>query len=260
MASYVIHYVAGKRFLDNMNISQEEKAGFLLGNLIADSLKIIGNITDPVLIRKIKSEHRSEIQQQKVATHFRKMEDAKYNIQLCNLQSFIEKYGRYMDNPTVLGYFFHLFTDNRFFKNVFDDAFVCLNEFGERTDTWKDTTQYRVLKDNKVYTPKEFWTHQNIYGDYTKMNKLVLSNYKISFDENLLRKGLKLYPNPGITEVDFANIEAVIRETNSYISESETVDVADLKIFEPNKIISFIDEVGSDFINNYPQYVKQYRR
>ena len=72
-----------------------------------------------------------------------------------------------MDNPTVLGYFFHLFTDNHFFKNVFDDAFVCLDNNGKVTDKWKDTTQYKVLKDGKIVTPKEFWTEENIYGDYT---------------------------------------------------------------------------------------------
>lgn len=260
MASYVIHHVAGKMLLEKMNASEEVQAGFLLGNLITDSLKIFGNETDPEIIKQIKNNHRKEIQAEKVATHFRSEEDADKNIQLCNLKAFLEKYGRYMDNPTVLGYFFHLFTDNRFFKNVFDDAFTCLDAEGKRTDTWMDTTQYKVLKDGRIITPREFWTEQNIYGDYTKMNKLVLTNYRINFDEDLLRKGLKLYPNPGISEVDFENIETVIKETKSYIEDSEDANIADLRVFDPNKIISFINEVGTDFVEQYSQYVKRYRR
>lgn len=257
MASFVIHYTAGKKLLEKLELSKDEQKGFLLGNLIADSLKTIGNETNPEIIRNLKRDYRNIIQDEKIATHFRSKEDLDKNIQLCNLKAFLEKYGRYMENPSVLGYFFHLFTDNCFFKNVFDDAFICLNEKGETTDKWKETTQYKVLKDGKIVTPNEFWTEENIYGDYTKMNKLVLTNYHINFDENLLRQGLKLYPNPGIEEVHFENIESVIRETNSYIKDSENADITDLKIFNPTKIIDFIDEVGNDFISQHSQYIKK---
>lgn len=260
MASYVIHYTTGKKLLEKLNISKEEQAGFLLGNLIADSLKTIGNETNPEIIRKLKKQYREQIQNEKTATHFRCKEDFDKNIQLCNLKKFLETYSKFMDNPTVLGYFFHLFTDNHFFKNVFDDAFVCLDNNGKVTDKWKDTTQYKVLKDGKIVTPKEFWTEENIYGDYTKMNKLVLTNYKINFDVDLLRKGLKLYPNPGIKEVNFENIESVIRETNSYIKDSETADISNLKIFDSNKILEFIDEVGNKFIDQNNEYIKKYKR
>ena len=92
------------------------------------------------------------------------------------------------------------------------------------------------------------------------MNKLVLTNYKINFDVDLLRKGLKLYPNPGIKEVNFENIESVIRETNSYIKDSETADISNLKIFDSNKILEFIDEVGNKFIDQNNEYIKKYKR
>lgn len=257
MASYVIHDVAGENFLKNINASENTKAGFLLGNLIADSSILLINETDPKKIKQIRKEHRDEIQNEKVSTHFRNKDDAKYNIQLCNLEAFLEKYEQYMDNPTVLGYFFHLFTDNRFFKEVFDDAFISLNEEGEKTVLIEDLAKYKILKNNKIVTPKEFWTNDNIYGDYTKMNKLVLNYYGIKFNEDILRNGFKLYKNHGITEVNYANIESVIAETKSFIAESENADATDLKIFDPNKIIEFIDDVSNDFIEKYPQYVKK---
>lgn len=260
MASYVMHDVAGEKFLESINASEDVKAGFLLGNLIVDSSIIFGNETDPEERKKIRAKYRDEIQNEKVSTHFRNEEDAKYNIQLCNLKAFLNKYGKYMDNPTVLGYFFHLFTDNRFFKEVFDEAFTCLDVNGKRTDLIDNLANYKILKNNKIVTPNEFWTEENIYGDYTKMNKLVLNYYDIKFNEDILRKGFKLYKNPGITEVDYANIESVIIETKSYIKDSEKTDATDLKIFDPNKIIGFIDEVGGYFVSQYPQYVKKFRR
>lgn len=257
MASYVIHDVAGENFLKKINASENTKAGFLLGNLIVDSSIIFGNVINPQKRKQIRNEHREEIQNEKVSTHFRNKDDAKYNIQLCNLEAFLEKYEQYMYNPTVLGYLFHLYTDNRFFKEVFDDAFISLNEEGEKTVLIEDLAKYIILKNNKIVTPKEFWTEENIYGDYTKMNKLVLDHYKIQFNEALLHRGFKLYRNPGIKEVHYSNIKSVIAATKSFIAESENADATDLKIFDPNKIIEFIDDVSNDFIEKYPQYVKK---
>jgi hypothetical protein len=260
MASYVIHDVAGKKFLENINATEREQSGFLLGNLIVDSSIIFGNETNPEKRKQIKEKYGNEIQNEKIETHFRRKEDFENNIQLCNLKAFLEKYGKYMDNPAVLGYFFHLYTDNRFFKDVFDGAFTCLNDKGEKTELWSETTQYKILKNNNIVTPKKFWTEENIYGDYTKMNKLVLNYYGINFDEKVLRDGFKLYKNPGISEVNFENIESVIIETKSYIEDSESSNENDLKVFDSSKIIEFIDEVGKDFEEQYPQYVKKIKR
>ena len=236
MASYVIHDVCGEKFLENINVK------------------------DPIEKKKIKEEHRDKIQEEKINTHFRNVNDLKNNIQLCDLKAFLNKYGKYMDNPAVFGYFFHLFTDNHFFKEVFDDAFTCLDKDGNKTDLMETTTQYKILKNNKIITPNEFWTEENIYGDYTKMNKLVLKFYGIKFNEDILRKALILCNNPGITEVKFENIESVIRETKSYIKDSETTNEKDLKIFDSNKIINFINEIGEEFNREYPQYVKTYKK
>lgn len=260
MASHVMHYVAGNQFIKNYNVSEDVKAGFMLGDMIVDSSKIFGNEQDPEIRKQIKDEHQAEIQNEKFSTHFRRIEDGDKNIQLCDLKKFIEKYGEYMNNPTVLGYFFHLFTDNRFFKEVFDDAFICLNQNSESTDLWKETIQYKILKNNSLVAPKDFWSEANIYGDYTKMNRLVLDHFKINFNESdLLHKALKLYPNV-IVETDLKNIDSIIIEANAYIKDSEGANAKDLKIFVPEKITGFINEVGNAFEEEYPEFVKTLRK
>ena len=80
MASYVIHDVCGEKFLENINVKEECKPGFLLGNLIPDSSIVFGNVKDPIEKKKIKEEHRDKIQEEKINTHFRNVNDLKNNI------------------------------------------------------------------------------------------------------------------------------------------------------------------------------------
>ena len=257
MPSYVIHHIAGNNLLDKYKISDKQKGLFLLGNLIPDSIKTLGNETDPEKVKAIRDKFYKQIQQEKNATHFRRKEDFNKNVQLCYLEDFMAKYGDLIDDPTVLGYYYHLFVDNYFFSTVFDETFSCLDEFGETTDLSADTRTYKILKNGKILTPDVFWSHAGIYDDYTKMNKILLEKYGVTFDETELRKVLPFFINPGIEEVDYANIEAVFRETNGYIAESKVANNTSLNVFDQDKVVSFINDVSTKFEDENPELVRK---
>ena len=177
MPSYVIHHIAGTKLLDKYKVSDKKKGLFLLGNLIPDSIKTLGNETDPIKVKELRDKYYKEIQHEKNATHFRRKEDFNKNVQLCYLEDFLAKYGHLIDDPTVFGYYYHLFVDNYFFSTVFDETFTCLDSNGHETDLSADTKNYLVLKNKKILTPDVFWSHAGIYDDYTKMNKILLDYY-----------------------------------------------------------------------------------
>lgn len=250
MPSYVIHHIAGNNLLDKYKISDKQKGLFLLGNLIPDSIKTLGNETDPIKVKELRDKYYKEIQHEKNATHFRRKEDFNKNVQLCYLEDFLAKYGHLIDDPTVFGYYYHLFVDNYFFSTVFDETFECLDSNGNKTDLSADTRTYKILKNGEIVTPDVFWSHVGIYDDYTKMNKILLEKYGVSFDEGELRKVLPFFINPGIEEVDYANIEAVFRETNGYIAESKAALDTSLNVFDQDKVVSFINDVSTKFEND----------
>ena len=255
MPSYVIHHIAGNKLLDKYKVSDKQKGLFLLGNLIPDTIKTLGTETDPKRIKQLRDKFYKQIQQEKTATHFRRKEDFNKNVQLCYLEDFISKYGDLIDDPTVLGYYYHLFVDNYFFSTVFNDTFRCLDSNGCETELSADTKKYRIIKNEKILTPDIFWSHEGIYDDYTKMNKILLEKYGVSFDENELRCVLPFFKNPGIEEVDYANIETVFRETNGYIDESKSAKDTNLNVFDQDRVISFIDEVSTKFEEENPDLI-----
>ena len=208
MPSYVIHHIAGNKLLDKYKICDKERGLFLLGNLIPDSSKIFGNETNSQKIRALKDEYKEDIQKEKISTHFRRSEDISKNVQLPYLKYFMDKYGDIIDDPTVLGYYYHLFVDREFFGPIFNETFTCLDSNNVPTDNSCDTKKYQILKSSEILAPKLFWSNSGIYGDYTKMNKLLLEYYGVVFDENELRKIFPFFINPGIDEVNYTNIEA----------------------------------------------------
>ena len=257
MPSYVIHHIAGEKLSDKCKLSGTRKGLFLLGNLITDTIKSLGNETDPEKLKQIRDMFKKQIQQEKVATHFRRPEDFVKTVQLCDLDAFMEKYGDLIDDPTVLGYYYHLFVDNYFFSTVFDDTFTCLDRDGHKTELDADTRNYRILKNNRILTPDVFWSHDGVYDDYTKMNKILLEKYGVTFDEAELRKLLPLFKNPGIEEVDYENIETVFRETNGYIKESMAAKDTNLIVFDQDRVVRFIDEVSTKFADENPELVRK---
>ena len=229
MPSYVIHHIAGTKLLDKYKVSDKKKGLFLLGNLIPDSIKTLGNETDPIKVKELRDKYYKEIQHEKNATHFRRKEDFNKNVQLCYLEDFLAKYGHLIDDPTVFGYYYHLFVDNYFFSTVFDETFECLDSNGNKTDLSADTRTYKIL----------------------------LEKYGVSFDEGELRKVLPFFINPGIEEVDYANIEAVFRETNGYIAESKAALDTSLNVFDQDKVVSFINDVSTKFENDNPDLIQK---
>lgn len=132
---------------------------------------------------------------------------------------------------TVLGYFYHLFTDKMFFDDLFNKTFECLNDKGIPTIYAKEVRTMRVHKNGKLYSVEDFWNGENkesIYYDYTRMNKILLEYYGSTFNRDRLLESSKLFINPGIEEVDYNNIASVINKTYSFIQASYKEEINNL--------------------------------
>lgn len=268
MASFVVHNIAGEKFLQlleesSINLSPEQKDKFLLGNLIVDSSKIKKVIPEGVSaeeLKKIKKYYRNLIQDEKIATHFRDSNDLKLCIQKPDLSKFINKYGNlFTEDISVLGYFFHLFTDKLFFEDLFKATFSCLDREGNETNYAKEVTSMYVKKNGKVYSQIEFWNGDNkesIYHDYTVMNKILLEYYGCIFDKTRLLDSSKSFINPGIEEVDYSNIISILNKTESFIKESYATEDNTLYVFDYDMVKNFISVVAHNFFNTYYDLIK----
>lgn len=263
MASFVIHHIAGEQFLTELEqkcgitLKEEERNLFLLGNLIVDSTKLRKEIPEDLSEEERetwKREFQKLIQEEKIATHFRDKEDYRLCIQVPNLQAFLAKYQNLLAQDfSALGYFYHLFTDKLFFNDLFCAALDLLDQNLNHTD-YADQLHFMFLKKSgKIEKQEDVCSHDSnvsIYQDYTVMNHLLLEYYKVSFDSDGLLESSKQFHNPGITEVDYENITSVIRQTKSYIEESDQ-SKGNLHVFTEEQVKAFIQLVAKSFIESY---------
>ncbi len=271
MASFVIHHAAGKEFLKQLEsnygikLTENQKNNFLLGNLIVDSSKINFNIIFNLPKGEqalLKSKYDDLLQEEKISTHFRNLEDKDMFVQMPVLEKFIEKYdGMIKIYFSVLGYLFHLYTDKMFFGKLFTDSFDCLDENNQKTNYNKDIQYIRVKKDNQIYLQSDIFNKQSnysIYTDYTIMNKIILDYFKLSSDfEELYNFARSEFINPGIDEVDFKNIIKVLDKTVKYITQSNFIQFENLTIFDVEKIKLFIPSLVESFINEFKEIIDE---
>ena len=269
MASFVIHNIAGEVFLRELEgkygivLSEEDRNKFLMGNLIVDSSRLKKvypeNITEEEK-KELAFQYRKLGQAEKISTHFRGEDDLDKCIQAPVMEKFINKYGNLFNKDiSVLGYFFHLYTDKLFFDDLFTQSFRCLDASGKETIYAKEVRVIQTLKDMKKHLIMEFWNSKNpngIYTDYTKMNKILLEYYYVNFSSEKLLASKDNFKNPGIEEVDYDNITSVIHKTSKYIEESYELDNVDLSVFDLNVVINFIPYVVENFIKNYSDLIE----
>lgn len=269
MASFVIHHIAGEQFLNllekkyQIQLTEEQKNMFLLGNLIVDSSKTKfnydKNLNEEELKNKKKKERKLK-QNEKISTHFRDNKDFELCIQAPKPIKFVQKYSNLLEEDlSSLGYLFHLFTDKMFFDDLFNLSFECLDSNGNVTKYLKELTTIRAKKDGNLYDIKDFFGQPNnkysIYHDYTVMNKILLEYYGTNFNENLYTEFIPHFNNPGIEEVDYSNIKSVISKTKNFIEESYQLTDDQLNVFDTNQVKIFIEEVGFKFYEIFENFI-----
>lgn len=272
MASFVIHTIVGEKFLDslenlyNISISDYDKKQFLLGNLIVDSIQTAKDIPTTIEEERLveyKMLIKNKIRKEKLATHFRDITKEGNCIKIPEPELFISEYYQLlMDNYSVLGYLFHLYTDKIFFSELFPKSFDTLDSNGQIVTEDKELVSIRIKKDNIVVDAKEFWAGTgkvNIYKDYTVMNRLLLERFGTSFDaEKFISFANDNFENPGIEEVAFRMIDKILCDTQKFITESYQTKGEELSVFKKEDIIEFVPYVVEKFIQEYKSLLDQF--
>ena len=240
MPSFIIHHISGERLLNNLNLNEEDRLLFLLGNLIPDSSK----------------NNKKDIQKEKLITHFRRIEDNNKLLMAPYPEDFLNKYKNIINNPTVLGYYFHLWMDKYYFNNIFKSSFIFLDKNYKETNILSENVYIKIIKNNKLITRKELFSQEYLYDDYTTMNKILLDRYNISFNIDEYNKIIPKFINPGIEEVDYKNVKSIIIDMLFYINESKKRKETNLKVLDEDKIIKLIEDASKTFIEENKDLLK----
>ena len=192
---------------------------FLIGNLLPDA-------TD-----------------QKELSHFRNPVYRDKMMVFPDLTRFTAKYASLLSDPSVLGYYFHLYIDRRFFKDFIPEIVDFYDETEQITDI-KEEIATVYIRNFQTYIPFEkYLTEEYYYGDYTKMNTYLVNRYQIPLDLNAQ------IINPGINEIQYGNVQQVLDSLHGYLSITEDA-VNDLKVFPLDKLLASLEQYTIEFLAN----------
>ena len=197
---------------------------FLIGNLLPDA-------TD-----------------QKELSHFRNPVYRDKMMVFPDLTRFTAKYDSLLSDSSVLGYYFHLYIDRRFFKDFIPEIVDFYDETGQITDIRDEVATVYIQKSQTSIPFSKYLTEEYYYGDYTRMNTYLVNQYKIPLDLN------PEVVNPGISEICYKDVQEVLLQLHGFLAVSPEA-VRELKVFPLKKLLLALEEYVEEFLSVPNKYL-----
>lgn len=193
MASTVIHMAVASEINKKL---KRQNGKLLIGTIAPDISKFIG--------------------ENKVKSHFLENEDS----DVPNINKFLEKYKKNLDDDFVMGYFIHLYTDYLWFKYFLPEIFN------------KETCLISKLDGNAIKCNGEMLSLY-IYNDYTNLNIRLLEEYNM--DLKIFYNSVPKMNNI-IKEIPMDKLDVIINKAgliieNSKVHKDLIFDIENVKQF-----------------------------
>lgn len=230
MPGFILHLTAAQMLLKRLPSHPDfpypisSVNNFLIGNLLPDATK------------------------QKESSHFRDPVYREKMMVFPDLTRFTAKYRSLLSNSSVLGYYFHLYIDRRFFKDFIPQIVEFYDVDGKITDI-KDEIATVYIKKSQTSIPfPKYLTEEYYYGDYTKMNTYLINRYHIplNLDPNVI--------NPGIAEIQYEDVQQVLDLLHHFLSVPPEA-AQDLKVFPLKELLAALEQYVKEFLTVPNKYL-----
>ena len=185
---------------------------------------------------------------QKELSHFRNPVYRDKMMVFPDLTRFLQKYSSLLANPSVLGYYFHLYIDRKFFKDFIPQVVEFYDKNGQITDIRDEVATVYIQKSQTSIPFSKYLTEEYYYGDYTRMNTYLVNQYKISLDLN------PEVVNPGISEICYKDVQEVLLQLHGFLAVSPEA-VRELKVFPLEKLLLALEEYVEEFLSVPNKYL-----
>ena len=244
MPGYIIHLVEAEMILKRLrqhvpdihDASDRERydsnwsKSFLYGNLMPDAVG----------------------KQEKERSHFWKKSDEGNVIRVPDLQAFMKTYREQLKTPGqfpfVCGYFTHLYLDHDFFQEYFKSCASFLDARGQETRSFQEVEQVLVKKQRKKVDAATFFSDEYLYGDYTKLNRILIEKYQIKIPD--YKKDCKelFQKENNILAIKEEAFEKLFVQMRAFIADSSngSGNAAELRVLSQDTLELFLEKIAAE--------------
>lgn len=230
MPGFILHLTAAQMLRKQLpahpdfSYSISSVNDFLIGNLLPDATK------------------------QKEISHFRDPVYREKMMLFPDLTRFTAKYQSLLSDSSVLGYYFHLYIDRRFFKDFIPQIVAFYDGDGKITDIRDEIATVYIKKSQTSIPFSRYLTKEYYYGDYTKMNTYLVNRYQIPLD---LNPGVI---NPGISEIQYEDAQQILDLLHHFLSVPPEA-AQDLKVFPLEELLASLEQYVEEFLAVPNKYI-----
>lgn len=234
MPGYVIHLMEAKIVYDVLkknsktkkNMAQGQKE-FLYGSLLPDA----GG------------------KARKQCSHFWNKAESNQIIMTPDINRFLDKYAAAMKQSFLYGgYLAHLHLDREFWNSYIKSQVEFLNINNEPTKYIQELKSVLIKTNGKVISSEEFFSENYLYGDYTRLNKILVQKY------NLAIPVYNKYYDNRIEESDNESMQQVLEKLKIYIADSSTYGEIEFTVLSLERLEIFLQWTAQQFVNLYYTY------
>lgn len=197
MASAIIHIAVAKKINEKLKMNEKE---LFLGTISPDISKHIG--------------------QDRKISHF--LDENR----LPNLNLFLKEYNNSLNNPFIMGYYIHLFTDYLWFKYFLKEI------------TNLNTSITLLNGDTLKCNAKEI--DKLIYNDYTNLNILLIEEYNL--DLSLFYEEIKI-PKINLKEIPLDKLQIIVDQMGIIVENSKKEKTYSFNLSNVNQFINTCNDL-----------------
>lgn len=227
MPGFIIHLAEASMIMNRIgkDLDSDWKQEFLFGNLLPDT-RLGGD---------------------KAISHFWSAEGAENIARAPKLSLFLEKYGHRLNEPVILGYYAHLYLDERYVDEYWPKILTFEDAEG-RPEPRKAFIHRVELKESGEFIPFEkFFSSEYYYGDYTRSNHWLVEKYHIEPLE------YRFLENVNMDEVDASRLSRVLSELEYICQKGKPGDEKQMKVFNLEQLDAFVQYTAERFCQNVIQ-------
>jgi hypothetical protein len=231
MPGYIMHMAEANLILKELGCNKDEKweREFIAGNLLPDTKKKFAKVT----------------------SHFWNPNTLEDMAIAPDLERFLECYKDKLHIPVVLGYYAHLYLDERFVRVYWPEMVTFYDDNGNIQTKKCDITKAKIGISGELVSRDDFFSAEYYYGDYSKMNNYFVERYQID-----LMKNYALLDECPITEVQKEDLVQVLEELRWIMNHCANKRREEIKVFSEEKLCRFLEETAREFMSEVKEYVR----